>query len=195
MDKLDTNQPPETAEQPAAPAGQKILLFLVAGFIIVLDQLTKYVIESSLPLYEVYAPIPALEPYFRITHVFNTGAAFGLFPDGGLFFGILAVAVGLIIIYYNHTLPAGELGVRIALGLQMGGAFGNLIDRIRLGHVTDFLDFGPWPVFNVADTAIVAGAILLGWMVLQESRTRPKAQSKEPELADNSPTIDEWHTS
>lgn len=195
MDKLETNQPPETAEQSDAPAGQKILLFLVAGFIIVLDQLTKFIIESSLSLYEVYAPMPALEPYFRITHVFNTGAAFGFFPDGGLFFGILAVIVGFIIVYYNHTLPAGELGVRIALGLQMGGAFGNLIDRIRLGHVTDFLDFGPWPVFNVADTAIVAGAVLLGWMVLQESRTRPKAEPSDRRSTDSSPTIDEWHTS
>jgi signal peptidase II len=168
----DTNTPALVA----APRKQQILLFLIAGSVIVLDQLSKWLVEQSLAFYEVWAPIPAIEPYFRLMHATNTGAVFGLFQGGGPFFAIMALIVSVGIIYYNHTLPAGNFWLRVALGLTLGGALGNLIDRFRLGHVTDFLDFGPWPVFNVADMAVVGGAILLGWLVLQESRQQKREE-------------------
>lgn len=158
---------------------QRHLLFFIGAVVILLDQFSKYLIEQSLQIYEVWAPIPAIEPFFRIMHATNTGTAFGLFPNGSLFFAVMALLVSGFIIYYNHVLPAGNGRLRLALGLTLGGALGNLIDRVRLGHVTDFLDFGPWPVFNVADMAIVGGAILLGWLSLQESRQEKQAMRSE----------------
>jgi signal peptidase II len=134
-------------------------------------------------MYQSYAPIPALEALFRFTHATNTGAAFGIFPAGGSFFTIVAVVVGLVILYYNYILPGGQLSLRLALGMQLGGALGNVIDRFRLGHVTDFLDFGPWPVFNLADTSIVAGVIILTWLMLQEKREhQAEAVTREGEI-------------
>jgi signal peptidase II len=138
--------------------------------VLVVDQFTKYLIETRLPLYEIWAPIPAIEPFFRILHATNTGMAFGLFQGGGTLIAAVAVVVSGVIVYFNHTLPGNERLLRIALGLQLGGVLGNLIDRIRQGHVTDFLDFGPWPIFNVADTALVAGVILLAYVMLTEGR-------------------------
>ncbi|RMH01457.1 MAG: signal peptidase II [Chloroflexi bacterium] len=157
-------------QEQQATLTQRLLMLVVAAIVIAIDHLTKLLVEATLPLYHSWAPFPALALFFRITHVTNTGAAFGLFSGNSLIFAGVAVLVTLVILYYNYTLPYGQGWLRVALGLQLGGALGNLIDRIRLGHVTDFFDFGFWPVFNVADTAIVAGAILLAWLMWQESR-------------------------
>ena len=177
MNELETAAPPEFEEVlhpepvlPPAPLGQQLFLFVVTAAVILLDQFSKYILEAALPLYQSYAPIPALEALFRFTHATNTGAAFGIFPAGGSFFTIVAVVVGLVILYYNYTMPAGQMSLRLALGMQLGGALGNVIDRFRLGHVTDFLDFGPWPVFNLADTSIVAGVVILTWLMFKEQR-------------------------
>jgi signal peptidase II len=166
---------PVDSEGAPASTRQRSLLFLAAALVIVLDQLSKLLIEAALPLNQTWAPIPALAAYFRITHVSNTGIAFGLFPTGSLFFAFMATLVTMAIIAYNYILPGGQTLFRLALGLQLGGALGNLIDRLRLGHVTDFLDFGPWPVFNVADTSIVAGVVILGWLMLKEQKQGPTA--------------------
>jgi signal peptidase II len=115
---------------------------------------------------------------FRIFHIYNTGATFGLFAGGGDIFRYLAIVVSLGIIYYNHILPGDQRLLRLALGLQMGGALGNMIDRFRIGHVTDFIDIGPWYIFNLADLAVVSGAIILGIIVWRESREL-KAQQEE----------------
>jgi len=165
---------PETAvppqNHPPAALSERIILFIVALTAIGLDQFTKYLVESNLALFEVYAPIPSLESVFRIFHIYNTGATFGLFSGGGNLFRYLAIVVSLGIIYYNHILPGNQRWLRLALGLQMGGALGNMIDRFRIGHVTDFIDIGPWYIFNLADLAVVSGAVILGILVLRESR-------------------------
>jgi signal peptidase II len=148
----------------------RLFLLAVALAVIGADQLTKAAIEQSLPLNASWAPIADVAHLFRFTHVSNTGAAFGLFPTGSLLFAVVAVAAGMAILVYNLQLPAGSLLLRLALGLQLGGALGNLADRLRLGHVTDFLDVGPWPVFNLADMAIVAGVLLLGLLMLLDER-------------------------
>lgn len=148
----------------------RLFLLVIASVVIGADQLTKIVVERALPLNASWAPLPNIAPFFRLTHVSNTGAAFGLFPTGSLLFAVVALVVGLLILVYNFRLPAGNLLLRLALGLQLGGALGNLVDRLRLGHVTDFLDVGPWPVFNLADTAIVGGVLLLGLLMLLEER-------------------------
>lgn len=159
-----------TTELKDASTRQRSVLLLVAAIVIVVDHVSKLYVESWLPLNHSWAPFPEMAHLFRFTHVTNTGAAFGLFPGGSLFFTAIATIVGVFIIYYNYQLPAGQRVLRVALGLQLGGALGNLIDRLRLGHVTDFLDFGPWPVFNLADTSIVTGVILLGFLMLQEQK-------------------------
>jgi signal peptidase II len=130
--------------------------------------LSKYLVETRIPLYGEWAPIPALAGIFRLTHTSNTGAVFGLFQGSGMFFAVLAVVVAGAIIYFHLTLPGGQWLLRLALGLQLGGALGNLTDRLRQGHVTDFIDVGPWYIFNLADMAIVGGVILFGIVLLRD---------------------------
>lgn len=117
---------------------------------------------------------PGLGSLFRITYVTNSGAAFGLFPNGSHVFIIIAVIVIALLIWYYLQLPGGQWLVRAALGLQLGGAIGNLVDRLRFaGHVIDFIDlnFWPlrrWPVFNIADSSIVVGVTLLTLLMIWE---------------------------
>ena len=142
------------------------VLLPVIGIIFGLDQLTKYLVRSSLSLNE---SIPS-QGAFRIVNTFNTGSAFGLFRDQ-TFFLILASIVGigvLVVLYRHHSFPGVPL--RVSLGLQVGGAIGNLVDRLRLGHVTDFVDIGSWPVFNLADASIVTGIVILVWLLLRSSK-------------------------
>lgn len=176
-----TQQPPQ---QPSASFSERLLLFVIALLVIGIDQYSKFLVENNLALFEVYAPIPSLESVFRIFHIYNTGATFGLFAGGGDIFRYLAIVVSLGIIYYNFILPGHHHLLRLALGLQMGGALGNMIDRFRIGHVTDFIDIGPWYIFNLADLAVVSGAVILGIMVWQESREL-KAQQQAAEEAEN----------
>ena len=94
----------------------------------------------------------------------------------------MVVSIGIII--YNARLESGHKLLRLALGLQMGGALGNMIDRLRLGHVTDFMDFGPWPVWNVADLAIVSGTILLVLIMFNDERQEKKLAAQEQAAGD-----------
>lgn len=138
----------------------------VAAMVLLVDQASKYIVLSNLSLGEMWNPIPFLRPFFTITHVTNTGAAFGLFRDQGTLFSIVAfVVVAGILVFYRY-LPADQFWLRVSLGLQLGGAVGNLLDRVRLGRVVDFVDFKIWPVFNVADTAIVVGVGILAFYLL-----------------------------
>lgn len=177
----------QTTFQPAS-WGQRLLPLVVGGLVLLLDQATKAIVEATIPFNTSWAPIPWLAPVFQFTHTGNTGIAFGLFAGGSALFAIVAAIVTVIIIFYNFTLPAGSVGLRLALGLLLGGAVGNLLDRLRLGHVTDFLDFGPWPIFNVADTAVVVGALALAWLMWQDARTEA---SSAADTAVFSPTADE----
>lgn len=168
-------------EQPAS-ISEQTLLFMVTAGIIVFDHLTKLFIETWLPLHTSWQPWPEYGHLFQLTHVTNTGAAFGLFPTGSNIFMLVALLVAAIILLYNYRLPTGHFLFRIALGLQLGGALGNLVDRIRLGHVTDFLDFGPFPVFNLADASIVAGVLVLVFLMLTETQDESEEENAEPAL-------------
>ena len=136
-------------------------LLQLAAIILATDQLTKFVTRQTLELHQSW---PALG-FFRFTHIHNTGSAFGLFQDQNLplIFVSLAGILALAYIYHSQARPA--LLLRVSIALMLGGAVGNLIDRIHQGHVTDFADIGPWPVFNVADSAIVIGLLLLAWLL------------------------------
>ena len=169
----------EATDRPAS-VGEKAILFLVMALVLFADFLSKLYIENSLELNTSWAPIPQLAAFFRITHVSNTGAAFGLFPSGSILFMLVAIGVSIFIIIYTSRLPADQSLYRVALGLQLGGALGNLISRLRVGHVTDFLHLGPWPVFNLADFSIVAGVFLLAYLKLQEQRQDNQRQEVGP---------------
>lgn len=174
--------------QTASSGKERWILFAIALPVLVLDYVTKEIVRDNLPLYTYWAPLPEIENFFRFTHTTNTGVAFGLFQNANLLFAVFAAIVSIGIIYFNHKLQAGNVLLRIALGLQLGGAVGNLLDRVAQGSVTDFLDFGPWPVFNVADTAVVAGVILMGYVLLQEER-KEKLEQRIADAADHAPDL------
>lgn len=158
----------------------------VALAVIALDQVTKALVIANLGLYEQWAPVEALRPYFTFTYVQNTGAAFGIFPNGGIFFMLIAVVVAGVILYFYREMADGHWALSVALGLQLGGALGNLIDRVRLGYVVDFFDFKFWPVFNIADSAIVVGVfLLLSIMWWEERRAASEARGKSSRLDDD----------
>jgi signal peptidase II len=154
----------------------------IASLVLALDQLSKYLVRTRLAFGEVWSPFPWLAGVARIVYWNNTGAAFGLFPSGGLLFTFVAIIVSLAILYYYPRLPRGYLPLRLALGLQLGGAIGNLVDRIFHGTVIDFISVGAFPVFNLADSSISLGvAILIVTMWIDERRSKAgEAQTPEP---------------
>lgn len=133
--------------------------------IILADQLTKYLIEANFLVFETVR----VTSFFNLTLVYNQGAAFSFLADQGgwqrWFFAILAVAVTAVLMIWLVRLKHHERLVATSLSLIIGGAVGNLIDRVRFGHVVDFLDFyyktWHWPAFNVADSAITIGVALM----------------------------------
>jgi signal peptidase II len=153
-----------------------LILSILAGAVLILDQLTKQLVRTQLSFGEIWMPIAAIRPYMHIVYWTNTGAAFGMFQQGGMVFTILAVVVSAAIIWYYRNSDSASWPVRLALGLQLGGALGNLIDRLVRGTVTDFVWFSIFPaVFNVADGAISLGvALLLLDIVLDYFKNRNK---------------------
>lgn len=141
----------------------------MAAAVLALDQLSKAAVMRYLSPLVPWNPIEPLGRVVSLTYVTNTGAAFGLFPQLGNYyvFIALAIVVGLVVFYRRYQISHWLLPV--CLGLQLGGAVGNLIDRLRLGHVIDFVDFKFWPVFNVADSCIVVGVLILAVLLLRET--------------------------
>lgn len=151
------------------------LLFLgLAALVVLVDQVTKRLAEDRLERAGVRSvPVPGVGDYLRLTYTQNRGAAFGVLQDQTTFFVLVGlVVIGVIAASYRY-LPRSGFRVHLALGLQLGGAVGNLIDRVRQGYVVDFVDFGYkanwWPVFNVADSAIVIGVVLLAFNAFSSS--------------------------
>lgn len=158
-------------------------LAAVVGAVILADQATKAYVVRHLEPYRSWMPIEELAPLFRFTHVRNTGAAFGLFPQGGMFFVIVALIVTLVILYYYRQIEMQSWWVRLALGLQLGGALGNVVDRLRQGYVVDFFDVGFWPVFNVADSCIVIGVVIFALVLLREEYRSDRQDQSAPSPA------------
>jgi signal peptidase II len=156
-----------------------LLFLLAAGALIALDQWTKHLVRTNLPLGGDWLPesLNWLMPYARIRHWYNSGAAFGLFQQGNLIFTVLAFIISGVILYYFPRLPKEEWYLRVALILQFTGAVGNLIDRLRFQHVTDFISVGNFAVFNIADASISVGvAILVLGVYLSEQKEKKKAR-------------------
>ncbi len=184
------------------------MLLVPALLFLALDQISKILVRQNLAVGEAWAPIPALSNIFTITHVQNTGVAFGQMPGLGWLFMLVNLAVLIGILVYYPRLPEGHWPLRLAFALILVGDLGNVIDRLRTAFlsvgpdgslwaalpqasVTDFMDFKIWPVWNVADLCVVTGVALLAWTMWQAERAaaaeeraaqEPKA---EPSAADN----------
>jgi signal peptidase II len=149
-----------------------------AAAVLALDQVTKAVASAHLMQGE---PVPFLGQFARLTLVHNTGAAFGLFPGSRLPFILVSVLAIAVVLYLFARDAYRSLANRVLLGCILGGALGNLVDRIRWGRVVDFIDVGigaiRWPVFNVADSAVTLGVILLAWNLARSGRQNPDLES------------------
>ena len=152
-----------------------VAFFLIGLLILVADQFSKAWIRASLPegqsLFEI--------GFFQITHVHNTGAAFGLFRGQSFILTIVAIIAITVILVYAfvsyHRFPwLDSMLSKIALGLVFGGTVGNLIDRLRLGYITDFIDFGFWPAFNIADSAVTVGVIIFAYSLLRSAQAEKR---------------------
>ncbi len=143
-----------------------------AAVVLCLDQLTKAIVSAHLL---TGTPVPVLGQILRFTLVHNTGAAFGLFPGSRLPFIVISVLAIVVVLYLFARDAYRSFANRVLLGCILGGALGNLVDRIRWGRVVDFIDVGVgsvrWPVFNVADSAVTLGVILLAWNLARSGRT------------------------
>lgn len=165
------------------------MMYLLAGVLLALDQATKIWVRANVPLGGVYVPIPAIADYFDILHTLNTGAAFGMFQGGNVIFAVVAVIVTIAIVLYNRELEYDQGWLRFALGLQMAGALGNLIDRLHQPGVTDWAHFH-WrniydaPIFNIADLSIVTGVIVLIALVAFDSLSEARADERAEDVRD-----------
>lgn len=167
-------------------------ILLVAATIVALDQWTKSLVRAHIPDYTYIVPVPALGEYLLFEHVHNYGAAFGILQNQTALFVLVAIAATIAIVVYGHRLPLQARLVRLLLGLMLGGALGNLIDRLTQtdangGYVTDFIKVGIPGVyyfanFNIADSAIVVGVIGLGIYVIWEDWRQQRAGKLNPAL-------------
>jgi signal peptidase II len=159
------------------------IILIVALAVIALDQLSKYLVVTQLPVGGAWSPLPGTPPVFQIVHTVNSGVAFGLLKGlGPLVIGVaLVVAAGIL--FYGRQLRHDQWLAALALGLMLGGATGNVLDRLtRQGQVIDFLDVGVgatrWYTSNVADVSMVLGVILLGLTILlDEHKQRRRSRT------------------
>jgi signal peptidase II len=165
-------------------------ILIIALVVIILDQASKLIVRANLAIRETWMPIEWLAPYFRIIHWKNTGVAFGLFPGMGWILTSIGLVVILLIILFYKPVIYGSKYWPIALGLQLGGAIGNLLDRInpQVGYVVDFIWIGNFPVFNLADVSIVVGAIVMMFGIWTEGESlenQPEDQPSESGIIEN----------
>ncbi len=137
------------------------------------DQLSKFIVQRTM---ELGQSVPVVQNVFHLTYILNPGAAFGLLANRTVFFVMTTLVVVIVVIIYYIKSGQKRGAQPVALGLLLGGALGNLVDRIRYGKVVDFFDFRVWPVFNLADTAIVTGAGLL--VLILWSYEKKKSEDK-----------------
>ena len=133
-------------------------LGILVVLIVIADQLSNAYIQSNMDLGE---SIPILKDIFHITYILNPGAAFGLFADQTFFFIGLAVMMIVAVVWFYPAIKKESTWMQAGIGLLLGGAVGNLIDRVLIGKVVDFFDFRIWPIFNIADICIVCGAFII----------------------------------
>lgn len=136
-------------------------ILIVAAAVFIIDQLAKFWVVHYLPMGGTWSLTTGTARLAQITFITNTGAAFGMFPQLGTIFMVSAMVVIVGIVFFHRQLPLENGWVRLSLGLQLGGAMGNLFDRLTQGYVVDFIDIGFWPIFNIADVSIMVGVSTL----------------------------------
>ena len=157
-------------------------ILVIAAVIVFFDQWTKGLVRANLPFAGTWLPesLQWLSPYARIVHWYNTGAAFGMFKDASMILTVLAfIVIGAILFYYPQV-DSDDWSLRLALSMQLGGAIGNLVDRLTIGHVTDFISVGTFPVFNIADSSISVGCVILLLGVWWQERNSKKEKVLAP---------------
>ena len=154
---------------------RELLLVFLSLSILGADQLTKYFVRTYM---HVGQSIPEDAP-IQLTYIQNRGSAFGLFPNQTFALTIVAVLGVGFIAYFLLRGDKSSFLLSISLSLQLGGAIGNIVDRIAYGYVIDFINFNIWPIFNVADTSISLGFLLLAWVMLthRDKKQKPKDAS------------------
>ncbi|MGH2559294.1 MAG: signal peptidase II [Thermomicrobiales bacterium] len=168
-------------DSPAIPTARTAPIWLpigAAGVVLLLDQATKWLVIRALGPGEPEHRVELIGSALAVHYVQNSGAAFGLFRGQTALLTAIALLVvgGLVVSYARHRAPS--LTLALGLGLLIGGAFGNLIDRLRFGYVVDFVSVGIWPKFNVADSAITVGVALLGLHLLRDGQPRRDADAR-----------------
>jgi signal peptidase II len=158
-----------------------LILFLIGGTIIGLDQWTKALVRTNIPLGADWLPksLTWLYPFARVRHWHNSGAAFGIFQNGNLVFTIFAIVVIALILYFFPRTEKNDWWLRLAMAMQLAGASGNLIDRIVFKQVTDFISLGNFAIFNVADSSISVGVAVMLLGVWLKERAEKKAKPTE----------------
>lgn len=134
------------------------MYIFIGTILVIIDQLIKYIVNNNMLLGQ---PYPLIEDFLNITYVRNTGIAFGLFKNNNLFMIIVISIILIILLYFYKKEKNKVFTLNIAVTLLVSGAVGNLIDRIYYGFIIDYIDFTFWPAFNIADSLIVIGSILL----------------------------------
>lgn len=147
-------------------------MFLLALLIIISDQLIKYFISSNMFLGQ---SIPVVPQVFHLTYILNPGAAFGILENQRWLFIFIAVILIIAVIYFYRYIKQLAKLFRIGIALLFGGAIGNMIDRIFIGKVVDYMDFRIWPIFNLADIAIVSGCAIVAFYLLFHIERSDKA--------------------
>ena len=138
-------------------------LLLTVGLVVFFDQWSKWLVRTNIPLNGSWLPdwLLWLAPYARFVFIYNKGAAFGMFQNGNMIFTIIALVVAGGVVYFYGQIDSEDQPLRLAAGLYLGGVLGNLIDRLSMGQVTDFISVGTFYIFNIADASINVGVALL----------------------------------
>ena len=137
---------------------KNIIILSTALILVLLDQLAKFLVRQN---FQLSQSIPVIKNILHFTYITNTGSAFGLFKGFNLIFILFSAIVVILIFYFVREIRENEKALQFFAGLLLGGTIGNMADRLFYGHVTDFIDFRIWPVFNVADSAVTISVIFL----------------------------------
>jgi signal peptidase II len=151
----------------------------LATVIVALDQWTKILVTHKMAVGEGFSPIAFLGDFFTIVHWRNTGAAFGLFQNANTILLVVSIIIAIAVLFYYQVVNTKDWLAKVSLTLIFAGAAGNIIDRIKFGYVIDFLSFGHFPVFNVADSAVTVGVFLMVFHYLIEEKNSLKAIDKK----------------
>ncbi len=156
-----------------------VVVGIVAVIVLALDQLTKYLVVEQIGMGNAWHPIPALD-WLRIVGSYNTGTACGYFPQLGFIFTLAPFFILAVVVWFYRSQPTPGWLLSIGVGLIIGGAFGNLVDRLRLQYVVDFIQVGSFPIFNVADSAVsTAVVIMLLWSLREDAGRESGAGASE----------------